>query len=399
LEQSELEKLIEELESRVDRLRSLYEQYFMGLEKLVPAVAHKDVERRMYVLRRQTIRNTGLRFRFQNVLLRYNTYSTYWMRIVRQIEEGTYKRDVRRAKARFGGDQQVLEGRRRARARKGDDEELAVDVEFELDVDVDVDDLEGLEGIAGLDGSFGASFEDEEIAKAHAEVAKMRAALQSSRALRAPSPAHVAPPSPAAGARPGPARPAQEAPAEPATEPKLPAARPVHAPPPPVAGGVTYAVRGARRGSELPPPLPIAGLDGPPLGRAPSPAVPPDPGSASSVTRRGSSRPAPRPSSRPIPAAAAARAVPARPRQPPPAARAAPPPPPNLSDERVRQLYTQLVETKRKVGESTAAITFESLSRSLRDSSEKLKQKHAGKNVDFEVAVKDGKAVLRAVVK
>jgi hypothetical protein len=70
-----------------------------------------------------------------------------------------------------------------------------------------------------------------------------------------------------------------------------------------------------------------------------------------------------------------------------------------LSDERVRQIYTQYVETKRRVGESTATLTFESLSRSLQDSSEKLKQKHAGKKVDFEVAVKDGKAVLRPVVK
>src|SRR5580700_7160164 len=75
--------------------------YFMGIEKIEPAVARKDVDRRFYVLRRTQIRNTALRFRFLNVLLRYNTYQTYWMRITRKIEEGTYKRDVRRANARF----------------------------------------------------------------------------------------------------------------------------------------------------------------------------------------------------------------------------------------------------------------------------------------------------------
>jgi hypothetical protein len=65
----------------------------------------------------------------------------------------------------------------------------------------------------------------------------------------------------------------------------------------------------------------------------------------------------------------------------------------------MRQLYSQYIETKRAQQESTAAVTYDSLSRSLRESSEKLKAKHGGKNVDFEVAVKDGKTILRPVVK
>ncbi len=43
-------------------------------------------------------------------------------------------------------------------------------------------------------------------------------------------------------------------------------------------------------------------------------------------------------------------------------------------------------------------ITYESLSRSLRESSEKLREKH-GKNVDFEVIVKDGKTILKPILK
>ena len=38
MEQAELENLVTELELRVDRLRSLFEQYFMGIEKLEPGV-------------------------------------------------------------------------------------------------------------------------------------------------------------------------------------------------------------------------------------------------------------------------------------------------------------------------------------------------------------------------
>ena len=64
----------------------------------------------------------------------------------------------------------------------------------------------------------------------------------------------------------------------------------------------------------------------------------------------------------------------------------------------MRQLYAQLVETKRRQNESTAAITYDGLARSLRESSAKLREK-LGKNVDFEVTVKDGKTVIKPVVK
>ena len=62
MEAAEIEIQIDELEQRVDRLRALYEQYFMGIEKLEPTIQRKDVDRRVWVLRREQIRNTGLRF-------------------------------------------------------------------------------------------------------------------------------------------------------------------------------------------------------------------------------------------------------------------------------------------------------------------------------------------------
>jgi len=67
---ADLERIVAELETSVDRLRALYDQYFLGIEKLEPAVAHKEVERRIHALRREQIRNTAQRFRFQMVLQR-----------------------------------------------------------------------------------------------------------------------------------------------------------------------------------------------------------------------------------------------------------------------------------------------------------------------------------------
>src|SRR5690349_3674374 len=69
----------------------------MGLEKIEPAIARKDVDRRIYVLRREKIRNTAKRFKLQTLIQRYNTFQQYWQRICREIENGTYKRHLLRA--------------------------------------------------------------------------------------------------------------------------------------------------------------------------------------------------------------------------------------------------------------------------------------------------------------
>jgi hypothetical protein len=102
VEAIELDSVLEDLETRVERLRSLYEQYFLGIEKIPPHVAQKDVDRRLYALRREQIRNTARRFKLQTIIQRYNTFQQYWMRIMREIENGTYRRHVLRAEQTLG---------------------------------------------------------------------------------------------------------------------------------------------------------------------------------------------------------------------------------------------------------------------------------------------------------
>lgn len=98
----EVDQALEELESRIERLKALYEQYFMGIEKLEPLVPRKDVDRRVQILRREQVRNTAQRFKFNTLVQRYNSFQQYWARVAREIENGTYHRDVARAAARFG---------------------------------------------------------------------------------------------------------------------------------------------------------------------------------------------------------------------------------------------------------------------------------------------------------
>src|SRR5262245_13062095 len=74
----------------------------MGIERLEPLTLRKEVDRRLWTLRREQIRKTGMRFKLETTIQRYNTYQQYWQRIVREIENGTYQRDLGRAAQRFG---------------------------------------------------------------------------------------------------------------------------------------------------------------------------------------------------------------------------------------------------------------------------------------------------------
>ena len=79
------------------------------------------------------------------------------------------------------------------------------------------------------------------------------------------------------------------------------------------------------------------------------------------------------------------------------------PPAPSRPDEelsatRLRQIYGQYVEAKRKANESTAAITFEKVAANLRETATQLRAKTKGA-IDFEVVMKNGRPVLKPVVK
>ena len=119
--------MVGELETRLERLRHLYDQYFLGYEKLEPQVPRKDVERRVEVLRREQIRNTALRFRFTVVTQKLNTYQSLWHRTCRAIEDGTFKRHLQKAQKRFG---------------PGAANNNKKSADLDLDIDVDLGELE-----------------------------------------------------------------------------------------------------------------------------------------------------------------------------------------------------------------------------------------------------------------
>ena len=351
MEANELERLIGELEIAVDRLRSLYEQYFMGIERIEPHVPRKDCDRRVYVLRKEQIRNTALRFRFQMLLQRYNTYQTHWQRICRDIENGTYKRHVVRAQKRFGIRGQVDDppAPNRSRRRRS--------------------------------GPSPTSWPSS--TKSSRPRSRPGPRMSTSRGTTSPLP----PPSPAAASRPRPRgcpRPLRRY----ARRGRL-LRGPRHERP------ATGRLRRPAPGPKTPR-TPAADPKPPPRTRPPSP-----PGAAAQAAPTSRLRRQPR-RRRQQPEAvveASRRSRPAPPAPSKPAAACVAKPRRRPSpDDRVRQLYSQYVETRRRQNESTATITYDSVARNLRESSAKLRAK-LGRNVDFEVIVKDGRTILRPVVK
>jgi len=92
-----VEEVLAELENKLDRLKVLYEQYFMGIEKMEPQTQRKEVTRRMLELAQIQIRNTAMRYRYHALNQKFGAYQTYWGRTMREIENGTYYRSIARA--------------------------------------------------------------------------------------------------------------------------------------------------------------------------------------------------------------------------------------------------------------------------------------------------------------
>lgn len=454
-----IEKELEELETRMERLRALYEQHFMGIEKLEPLVPRRDVDRRIWVLRREQIRNTGMRFKFQMLIQRYNTYQQYWGRILREIDAGTYRRDVMRAAKRFGAQDALTilgkkraqkyanlalmqEARRDAAVKANKIEELSDDDLLEEPPEEEMledDDLEDVNETASDD------FDEEpptpvpmrrrspEEADAFLSAALASAGETTGRSAAA----GLANPSAGSDKRP----PVIPTPRQ--TDPEAARRRLAEL----AARGRSHRSEASAAGSTSEPleldldfdaPRTVARSPGTSSRKASTAKMaamkPPSLDASSSPSKSGSSgrrpstksmqipkliledlkdvrgselrdpasptesstpRPAPPEAAPPAETAPAA----ARARPSPQTGRASPPRDRGLEEARLREIYDKYIETKRAAKEPTAGLTFEKLADSLRAQATKLRASHPRRSIDYDVVVKDGKTLIKPILK
>lgn len=91
-ERKSLGRRLDKLEGELKQLEIHYEQYFAGIEKREPIKDREQLARQLRNFANRRIIQTDLRFRCQNLAVRFHTYSNYWDRILRLIEEGRYHR-------------------------------------------------------------------------------------------------------------------------------------------------------------------------------------------------------------------------------------------------------------------------------------------------------------------
>ena len=90
-------EIIAVLEKKLAVLKLEFDKYFSGVEKIEPSNLRGEVQKLVRQLSTLYINNTATKFKKDSVIAQYNSYNQYWSRILRQIEEGTYVRDVFKA--------------------------------------------------------------------------------------------------------------------------------------------------------------------------------------------------------------------------------------------------------------------------------------------------------------
>ena len=357
-----IEEALDEVQKLVDRVKVLYEQYFLGIQKQAPAHLHNDAERRIRELTQMNIRNTALRYRFATIQQKYGAYNSYWKRTLREIEAGRYMRNLNkvRRQAQMTGEEipeEIL-----AKMPKRMREAVVRDREAALQKAV-------REGRVRADGEGG--FDDLLPPEAFAEMNE-----PSDTQPDFPVPAAALPP-PQRAPRGGPikiddpfaddgdiasaltaladeALAAVERPMPPPPSPAPPPGRPAAPPAPPPA-------------ATRPPPVPPR-----------PPAVPPP--------RPGTVQPPP--GSRPAAPAAAASSPPGRP--------VAPSPIPGMSEADTRTLYAKYVKAREVVGDRSDPMSYDKLVRTLSSQAPRILEQHKASGLEFNVVIKDNKVVLKA---
>jgi hypothetical protein len=99
-ESEALTRELDEMDTALAELKAHYEQYFLGVERQPPNKADAEMRQRLAKLRTGYVRSAVLKFRIQALQQRFTTYDRLWHRTLTEMENGTYRRDLFKARRR-----------------------------------------------------------------------------------------------------------------------------------------------------------------------------------------------------------------------------------------------------------------------------------------------------------
>jgi len=79
---------LDKLEEDIRIVKNKYDQFFAGIQKTPPMQERRNIEVFLHEIGKQKIRDNGRRFRYNQLLTRYNQFREMWARKMREREEG-----------------------------------------------------------------------------------------------------------------------------------------------------------------------------------------------------------------------------------------------------------------------------------------------------------------------
>jgi hypothetical protein len=131
----EVDKECSAIETELAELKAVYEQYFLGVERRPPTQKHENLKRRIYALKASFVQQTALKFRVGSVYQKFVTYERLWVRTLKEMEDGTYRRDVFKARLRQHKEEKAEEKKKAAAAAAAGKAAAPATDDFDVDED------------------------------------------------------------------------------------------------------------------------------------------------------------------------------------------------------------------------------------------------------------------------
>jgi hypothetical protein len=93
-ERHEIDRMLNEIQLEMKELEIRYERYFAGVEKREPQRDRVELAKRIRQFTNRPIFQTDVKFRYQGLASRFYSYTQYWDRILRLMDEGKYHRHL-----------------------------------------------------------------------------------------------------------------------------------------------------------------------------------------------------------------------------------------------------------------------------------------------------------------
>lgn len=91
---TDVDARLTQLEQQIEQVKTLYEQHFAGVLRRIPEKEHSNLKNSFKSINTGDLRSTVTKFRYQALKTRLLQLETHWQKVLKEIEEGTYRRDL-----------------------------------------------------------------------------------------------------------------------------------------------------------------------------------------------------------------------------------------------------------------------------------------------------------------